>query len=173
MRLNTITIGYLKELPVEHFSDTLYDIVVNEVNGNFEEEYDIVESMDDLLKLNFYVYQFMLEINNGGYINFFNSDAAAYYTEIIEALHTIEAEETMQTLIDAVRFIKSELVIDDEELTAALQSKTLYELDENEDIVFELKELDERLKMNEEPVADYLVKMIKENVRGRDDEEEI
>ena len=51
-----------------------------------------------------------------------------------------------------------------------LKSQTLYELSDNQDMVYEIQDIDMALKAIDEPVYDYLLDYFAESLKGMDDE---
>ncbi len=172
-RLNSLNIGYLKKLPNEEIPEVMYDVAINEINENWDEEMSIIEDLPDLVGVFYWVVRFSNHVNHGGIQTFLNSESGYAYPQVIDALRKIRAHDTADVVDEGMHNIMSVMEMDPKTFIDVLKSQTLYELSEQQEVIYEIQDIDMALKSIDEPVYDYLLDYFANSIKGMDDEESI
>ena len=106
-----------------------------------------LKKLPDLLKTYSLIHELEMEVNNGGYFQFFTNSSGKYVNETIDSLEKIEAKHTKQYTIKAFNIL-TKYGETTENLNSKLNKFKLNEifiqrdLFENEDLFKELEEID-------------------------------
>lgn len=156
-RLNAINVGYLKELPIEEIPYVFYDTAINEVNENFDEIFEIINDLPEVIGVNFLVVNFLTEINNGGLELYLNGEYASLHKELFASLSTIGADGTAEIARLLFGYVP--------------QKGEYLEMEPGEENYYAIQELERQLKEQDEPVMDFLINYTMETLRDMNDED--
>lgn len=172
-RLNALNVGYLKKMPPEQMADAIFDVAINEINENWDEEEEIIAAQPEIVRVFYWVVRFSNLANYAGLEAFLNSESGYAYAQVIDSMRTIQANETADVLDEAFNNIR--LVLDMDALTFidVLKSQTLYELSNQQEIIYEIQDGEMALKAIEEPIYDYLIDYLHKKIDPMSDEEYI
>lgn len=169
-RLNSLNVGYLKKLPNEEIPEVLFDVAVNEINENWDEELEIIEDLPEVVGVFYWIVRFSTLINYGGIQSFLSSESGYAFPQVIQALRKVRADDTADVVEEGTYNIMQTLEMDPKTFIDVLKSQTLYELSDQQDVIYEIQDIDMALKEIDEPVYDYLLDFYAKSIKTLDDE---
>ena len=155
MFLNDLSLEYLKEVDADDVPELLYDIVVNQINGNYEQELEIVQELPLVFRITYTVRTFMAEREVGGLEQYFQSIAVQYVFETIAAFKAIGLTDYANDIQ-----LATEMVNIDEQSEEEFLNDLKLGLNDNiydERVIMNLREVDDRINAHEEHVYDHLI----------------
>ena len=162
-RLNEIRVGYLKDVPMEEIPDMFVDAVINELGGDLEMHLDEFNSLQDILKINYLVVQFLDQIrNNNGIYGIINSDLILLREQLMESLKEIGANETVELLEQP--FTEVDKLDFDDNFGIDIENET--------NLFYACQDFMKSMALSyDEPVYDYLIRYNTAQLEGLDEEE--
>lgn len=170
-RLNSLNVGYLKKLPNEEIPGIIYDVAVNEINENWDDEMEIVQNLPEVVRVFYWIVRFSDLINYGGIQSFLTSESGYAYPQVIDSLKIIRATETAEVVEEGIHNVRRVVDMDPKTFIDVLKSQTLYELTDNTEMIYEIQDIDMALKAIDEPVYDYLLDFFADTLKGMNDED--